>query len=63
MLPPNPTWLSEVLTGVHWEGWWSVWSFNVNSDATDTDKFLLSQRSPPNTTVAMVPSLSERAEV
>lgn len=61
--PPNPTLISIVLTGMYWESRWSVWSFNVNSDAIDTDQFLLSQRFPPNTTVAMVPKLSDSAEV
>lgn len=52
-----------MLTAVWWEGWWSVWSSNVNSDAIDSERFLLSLRFPPNTTVAIAPELSDRAEV
>lgn len=41
----------------------SVWSWKLNSDAMDSEGFLLSLRFPPNITVATVTDLCERAVV
>lgn len=51
---PSQAWMGEL---------GSVWSCNVNRDATNSERFHLSLRFPPNITVATLPGLSEGAGV